>query len=87
MVRASDAKAWAKEELRGICDSLYTPFSGTILRTVLDSLRREAARREIRIATYGPCTPTVAEDGWLAAVGGVRTDRVAIFRARRGTHG
>jgi 4-hydroxy-tetrahydrodipicolinate synthase len=28
MVRAHDAKAWAKEELRGICDSLYTPFSG-----------------------------------------------------------
>ena len=29
MVRAQDAKAWANEELRGICDSLYTPFSGT----------------------------------------------------------
>ena len=28
MVRAHDAKAWANEELRGICDSLYTPFSG-----------------------------------------------------------
>ena len=28
MVRARDAKAWANEELRGICDSLYTPFSG-----------------------------------------------------------
>jgi hypothetical protein len=66
---------------------LYTPFSGTILRAVLDSLRREAARRAIRIATYGPCTPTVAAEGWLAAVGGVRTDRVAIFRSRRGTHG
>jgi 4-hydroxy-tetrahydrodipicolinate synthase len=28
MVRAREAKDWAPERLRGICDSLYTPFSG-----------------------------------------------------------
>jgi len=61
---------------------LYTPFIGTILRTVLDSLRREAARREIRICTYGPCTPTVAEERWLEVVGPLEPERVAIFRSR-----
>jgi hypothetical protein len=61
---------------------LYTPFVGTILSAVLDSLRREAAGREIRICTYGPCTPTVAEERWLEAVGTVEIDRTAIFRSR-----
>jgi hypothetical protein len=60
---------------------LYTPFTGTILRTVLDALRREASRREIRICTHGPCTPTVAQEDWLEAVGSVHTDRIALFRA------
>jgi len=41
---------------------LYTPFLGTILRGVLDSLRREAASREIRVCTAGPCMPTVGEE-------------------------
>jgi hypothetical protein len=61
---------------------LYTPFTGTILRSVLDSLRREAASREIRVCTFGPCTQTVAEEEWLDLVGALRTDRPAIFRRR-----
>ncbi|MGC1550258.1 MAG: hypothetical protein WA777_17195 [Rhodanobacter sp.] len=61
---------------------LYTPFSGTILRTVLDALCREAAQRTIRICTLGPCTPTVAKEPWLEAIGPVQTDRIAIFRSR-----
>jgi 4-hydroxy-tetrahydrodipicolinate synthase len=28
LVQARDARDWAKEHLRGVCDSLYTPFSG-----------------------------------------------------------
>jgi hypothetical protein len=61
---------------------LYTPFTGTILRTVLDSLRREAARREIRIGTYGPCTSIVAKERWLEVVGTLEADRAALFRSR-----
>jgi hypothetical protein len=61
---------------------LYTPFTGTILRTVLDSLRREATRRPIRICTFGPCTPTIAEEQWLEAPGALHTDRIAIFCSR-----
>ena len=58
---------------------LYTPFTGTILRAVLDSLRREATRRRIRICTFGPCTPIIAEEQWLDGEGPFRTDRIAVF--------
>ncbi len=74
--------ARATDFSRGTVFYLYTPFTGTILRAVLDSLRREAATREIRICTYGPCTLTVSEERWLEAVGTLHTDRPAIFRCR-----
>ncbi len=61
---------------------LYTPFVGTILRSVLDSLRREAARRQIRICTFGPCTPSIAEEQWLEATGTLAADRIAVFYSR-----
>jgi len=61
---------------------LYTPFIGTILRAVLDSLRGEAARRQIRICTFGPCTPTIAEEQWLEAMGTLDADRIAVFWSR-----
>jgi hypothetical protein len=61
---------------------LYTPFSGTILRDVLNSLRQEAAKREIRICTFGPCTRVVAEEQWLSTIGPLETNRIVIFRSR-----
>ena len=61
---------------------LYTPFIGTILRTVLDSLRREATSRPIRICTFGPCTATIAEEAWLETVDTLEPHRLAIFRSR-----
>ncbi|HEY6374042.1 MAG TPA: methyltransferase domain-containing protein [Edaphobacter sp.] len=61
---------------------LYTPFIGTILRTVLDSLRHEAANRQIRICTFGPCTAIIAEEQWLEALGPVEAHRIAIFSSR-----
>jgi len=60
---------------------LYTPFTGSILRAVLDSLRRQAEIREIRVCAYGPCVPTVAEEKWLVADGPVESGRVSAFRA------
>ena len=44
---------------------LYTPFRGAILRSVLDRLRAEAQTREIRVCTFGPCTPVVGTESWL----------------------
>jgi len=61
---------------------LYTPFSGAILRDVLNLLRQEAVTREIRICTFGPCTQVVAEEQWLSAIGPLETDKIAIFRSR-----
>jgi hypothetical protein len=48
---------------------LYTPFEGGILESVLERLRTEAGW-DIRVFTYGPCTATVAEAGWLKPSGG-----------------
>lgn len=61
---------------------LYTPFTGAILRTVLDALRREADRRAIRVCTFGPCTAVVAEESWLIADDATRADTLALFRSR-----
>ncbi len=73
-VRESDLSA-------GTVFYLYTPFIGTILRAVLNSLRQEALTREIRICTFGPCTRIVAEEQWLKVVETLERDRIAIFRS------
>jgi 2-polyprenyl-3-methyl-5-hydroxy-6-metoxy-1,4-benzoquinol methylase len=44
---------------------LFTPFTGSILRTVLDRLRHESTKRSIKVCTLGPCTQTVAREPWL----------------------
>ena len=61
---------------------LYTPFSGSILRAVLDSLRREAEVREIRVCAFGPCVPAIAKESWLGVVGSAELERLAMFRPR-----
>lgn len=58
---------------------LYTPFTGAMLRAVLDRLKHEAAMRRIRICTYGPCTSVIAEEGWLKANSVPETDRIVLF--------
>ncbi len=60
---------------------LYTPFLGTILRAVLDLLRREAIGREIRVCTFGPCTPTVGAERWLEPIETLEAGRIAVFRS------
>jgi hypothetical protein len=66
---------------KGTVFYLYTPFLGTILREVLDLLRREAVSREIRVCTFGPCTPTVGEERWLEPIEPPEAGRVAVFRS------
>ncbi|HEY1993592.1 MAG TPA: class I SAM-dependent methyltransferase [Edaphobacter sp.] len=61
---------------------LYTPFTGSILSSVLNRLRREAAARPIRICTYGPCTSVIAEESWLEAAAAPAPHRIALFRSR-----
>jgi hypothetical protein len=81
-VRFIQGDARAADLSHGTVFYLYTPFIGTILQDVLNSLRHEAVRREIRICTFGPCTRVVAEEQWLGVVGALETDRIAIFRSR-----
>jgi hypothetical protein len=61
---------------------LYTPFTGSILSSVLRRLKREAATRPIRICTYGPCTSVVAGESWLEATAAPVPHRIALFRSR-----
>jgi hypothetical protein len=61
---------------------LYTPFTGSILRTVLDRLMSEAAKRRIRVYSYGPCTSVIAREPWLEATVAPETDRIAAFSSR-----
>ncbi len=61
---------------------LYTPFTGSILSSMLNLLRREAATRRIRVCTYGPCTSVIAEEPWLEATAAPETHRIAIFCSR-----
>jgi hypothetical protein len=61
---------------------LYTPFTGAILRGVLNLLRQEALKREIRICTFGPCTQIFAAEQWLSVIGPVERDRIALFGSR-----
>ena len=58
---------------------LHTPFTGSIMRTVLDRLKGEAAARPIRVCTYGPCTSVLTGERWLRAETPTETDQIAIF--------
>jgi len=61
---------------------LYTPLRGTLLTDLLERLRAEAARRPIRLCSFGPCTLALRRAPWLRAVGEVQPQRVALFEAR-----
>jgi len=60
---------------------LYTPFTGSILADVLGRLRRESLGRRIRVCSLGPCTETVAQEGWLRASGALDEGQIAVFRS------
>ena len=77
---AQDARA--ADLSNGTVFYLYTPFRGSIFRSVLDRLQEEAKRREIRICTFGPCTPIVAAESWLAS-DPVEPRYISIFRSQK----
>lgn len=60
---------------------LYTPFTGRILREVLDRLKCEAEGHAIRLCTLGPCTAVVANEPWLKADGACDPKRTTLFRS------
>ena len=58
---------------------LYTPFTGAMLRAVLDRLQSEAERRAIRVCSLGPCASAVAEEPWLKSRTAVDSERITCF--------
>jgi len=62
---------------------LFTPFRGAMLRAVLGRLQEQAARRTIRVCTYGTCTHEVAKAPWLQVQDAdmVHDFRLAVFRS------
>lgn len=83
-VRFINADARMADVADGTVFFMYTPFRGALLHDVLDRLKREAHRRPMTIATYGPCTTDVAQLDWLALSDPDEPDdrSLAIFRRR-----
>jgi len=61
---------------------LYTPFTGSILRAVMKSLRKQAGIRPIKICTFGPCTSAISEEPWLEAMTAPEADQITVFLSR-----
>ncbi|HXS74810.1 MAG TPA: hypothetical protein VN753_01450 [Terracidiphilus sp.] len=61
---------------------LYTPFTGTTLASVLESLREQSTLRPIRICTFGPCAISVTHQSWLKPLTEPATDQITIFLPR-----
>lgn len=80
-VRFINADAREAEVADGTVFFMYTPFRGGLLQEVLERLKREAHRRPMTLATYGPCTTDVAQLDWLTPSGsGEPDDRsLALF--------
>lgn len=66
---------------------LYTPFRGALLQSVLTRLRAIAEHKPIRVCTFGPCTPEVAQSTWLELQSGsLSHEELAVFSSRKTPH-
>jgi hypothetical protein len=61
---------------------LYTPFTGTVMRQMLDRLRVQASLRSFRIACFGPCSSVIADESWLEPAGPIEAGRIHLFVPR-----
>ncbi|MGO4780788.1 hypothetical protein AB4084_35450, partial [Lysobacter sp. 2RAB21] len=62
---------------------LYTPFTGGVLGEMLERIREQAQRRDIRLCSLGPCTQVLAAQHWLRAIDAeLHSDRIAVFVPR-----
>lgn len=64
---------------RGTVFFMYTPFEGSMLEEMLAILQKEAAKRVIRIFTYGPCTFPVAQQEWLTCKNGITVNPYELY--------
>ena len=62
---------------------LYTPFRGALLQNVLTRLQGIAEHKPIRVCTFGPCTPEVAQSAWLELqTGSLGPEELAVFNSK-----
>jgi hypothetical protein len=61
---------------------MYTPFEGHMLQQMLEILRKESLNRTIRVFTYGPCSPYIAQQNWLICVNGPADDVYTLYEFR-----
>jgi len=61
---------------------LYTPFSGQMLRGMLDRLAERARDRPIKVCSFGPCSMIVAEEAWLHTTDPIHTERLVLFQSK-----
>lgn len=83
-VRFVEADARHADISFGTVFYLYTPFQGAILAEVLERLRAQAAQRPIRVCSFGPCTPALAAQPWLARQDPGDACGPAVFRSLAG---
>lgn len=81
-VEFSQADAREAELADGTVFFLYTPFRGALLQQVLAHLQLLAARRSLRVCTFGPCTLEVARSAWLRPLGAADDpNELAVFQS------
>lgn len=78
----SNKDARSEDYSQGTVFFMYTPFEGNMLEEMLAILRKEAAKRVIRIFTYGPCTFPVAQQDWLYCRNEIREDAYELYEFR-----
>lgn len=60
-----NADARSLEYADGSAFFFFTPFTGRLLQSVFDRLRRVAHQKPVRIFSYGPSTAALAQQPWL----------------------
>jgi len=61
---------------------LFSPFTGVILTDVLDRLRMESIKKQIKICSLGPCTHALAGQTWLSPNIVPDARRITVFASR-----
>ena len=61
---------------------LYSPFKGDMLKQMLIILKKQAAKRSIRIYTYGPCSAVVNQEEWLDCADSSPMDVYKVYEFR-----
>lgn len=61
---------------------LFSPFTGSILKNVLNRLHRESKDRQIKICSLGPTTRTLQSQAWLTAKRQSNVEQIALFQSQ-----